>query len=262
MADLADLHAVRRALDELDGLPLQGIVANAGLTTIRDQRSAQGFELTFAVNVLAHQLVLSRLRHALVPGARVVVLSSGTHEPDNRLARLSGIPVPRWVGPHALALPDQAPEAQRLRDGRQRYSTSKLGNVLQARALQAVLRHENRDADVFALDPGLMIDTDLVRELPAPLRWIFRGLGYLLTPVVDNMRLSTTSSRHVVDLLDAPRWHGRGFEYLDGDRAKPPSPDAQRDDLAAELWRECTTLLELDEDPDCQIDAWLALQRL
>src|SRR5690606_19077332 len=100
----------------------------------------------------------------IVDGGRIVVVSSGVHEPDHKLARRAGMPAPRWVGIRKLALPDEAEPAERVSDWRQRYSTSKLGNVLQARGLQARLRAQGRQIDVFAIDPGLMVDTDLGRE--------------------------------------------------------------------------------------------------
>src|SRR5690606_21637890 len=99
-----------------------------------------------------------------------------------------------------LALPDEAEPSERLTDGRQRYSTSKLGNVLQARGLQARLRKQGRDIDVFAIDPGLMVDTDLGREIPAPLRGAIRVIGRIAMPFVDNMRLSPVSAGHITSL--------------------------------------------------------------
>jgi NAD(P)-dependent dehydrogenase (short-subunit alcohol dehydrogenase family) len=246
IADLANVEDLRRAIDDLAGTRLHGIVANAGMTTRRDARSVDGFELTFAVNVLAHQLLLCRLAPQIVEGGRVVVLSSGVHEPDNQLARRLGVPEPNWVGTRNLALPDEADADARLAAGPIRYATSKLGNVLQARGLQAELQRAGRSVDVFAIDPGLMVDTDLARELPAFPRAVFRGIGRLFTPFIDNMRLSTVSAEHIASLVEDPRWEGRGFAYLDGDRVKSPSPDAQRDDLMAELWEQSALLLGLE----------------
>lgn len=245
LADLSDLDAVTAAIGDLPDEPLHGIVTNAGLSMSREARSAQGYELTFAVNVLAHQLLLCRLAHRVPDGGRIVVLSSGVHDPDNRLARRFGIPVPRWVGTRGQALPETLPEAERLAEGRLRYSTSKLGNVLQARGLQRRLRHARRAVDVFAVDPGLMVDTDLAREVPGPLRLILRSIGYVATPFVANMRLSTTTARYLESLLLDEGWAGQGFAYLDGNHVQPPSPDAQRDDLMEELWRESLPLIGL-----------------
>lgn len=243
VADLADLAAVDAALGAVGDLTFSGLVLNAGLTTRKDARTKDGFELTFGVNVLAHQRVLMGLKDRVEEGGRIVVLSSGVHEPDNQLARRAGIPVPRWVGTRDLALPDQATAGQQLDVGPLRYSTSKLANVLQARALQVHLREANRRIDVFAVDPGLMVDTDLARELPWALRPLFRTLGYILTPFVANMRLSTTTAGYLVSLLQDPRWKGAGFQYFDGIHPKNPSEDALRDDYMHEFWNTSAELL-------------------
>lgn len=242
VADLSSLAQVDAALAALGDVSLHGIVANAGITTEEDETSADGVEITFAVNVLAHELVFRRLMPRLEPGGRVVVVSSGVHLPDNRLARNAGVPVPRWVGAEVLAHQAQA-APEHVLPGRQRYSTSKLANVLQARTLQTRLRAAGQAVDVFAIDPGLMVDTDLARELPKPLQLVFRGVGRLLTPCIDNMRLSTVSAGHILSLVEDPDWHGQGFSYLDGDRARPPSDDAQRDDLRLDLESTSSRLL-------------------
>ncbi|MEZ0472882.1 SDR family NAD(P)-dependent oxidoreductase [Luteimonas salinilitoris] len=251
VADLASLGDVRRALDDLGDLPLHGVVANAGINTTRDQRSVDGYELTFAVNVLSHQLLLCRLAGQLVDQARVVIVASGVHLPENKLARRCGIPAPRWVGARSLAMPDEAPAERRLDNGRQRYSTSKLANVLQARGLQQRLRQLEKTADVFAIDPGLMVDTDLARELPAALRGVLRAVGRLATPFVDNMRLSPIAAGHVAALVEEPGWRGKGFGYLDGDLVVPPSKDAQRDELMEELWHDSVALTGLQQEETC-----------
>ncbi|MEO1697949.1 MAG: SDR family NAD(P)-dependent oxidoreductase [Planctomycetota bacterium] len=238
VADLSALAEVRDAARALGSRPLRAIVANAGMSSMRTGlRSADGIERTFAVNVLAHQLLLDLLAPRVVEGGRVVVLSSGVHLPDNKLARRAGVPVSEWLGVGPLLDPGNRLSAAG------RYSTSKLGNVLQARALQKRLRDAERGVDVFALDPGLMVDTDLARELPAIARVLFRGVGRLATPFVANMRLSSTSAQHVVALAIGPEWSGRGFAYVDGDEAVPASPDAQRDDLVADFSRATDALL-------------------
>ncbi|MEM9322763.1 MAG: SDR family NAD(P)-dependent oxidoreductase [Pseudomonadota bacterium] len=245
VADLADLAALNEALDTIEHQPLGGIVANAGISIAQDLKSRQGYELTFAVNVLAHQLVLRRLGGNIVDGGRVVIVSSGVHDPDNKLARRAGIPIPRWIGTRELALVNSTEAAPGFDDGRLRYSTSKLGNVLQARALQAWLREQRRDVDVFAIDPGLMVDTRLARDFPAIQRTVLKTLGRLATPFVANMRLSSVSAGHIASLIRDDHWSGMGFAYLDGGDIKPPSPDAQDDDLVNELWQVSSELLGL-----------------
>ncbi|MCG8414641.1 MAG: hypothetical protein MI746_10530, partial [Pseudomonadales bacterium] len=221
---------------------LGGIIANAGITTEQNLKTKQGFEMTFGVNVLSHQLLLREIADNLRENSRIVILSSGVHEPDHKLARRTGIPVPKWLGTRELAYLNAEGERSDF-EGRRRYSTSKLGNVLQARGLQGWLNRKGKSIDVFAVDPGLMVDTELARELPGLLKLIFQGVGRLLTPFIDNMRLSDVSAAHLLSLIQDEKWQGLGFNYLDGNTIKPPSPDAQRDDLVEEFWSESEKIL-------------------
>lgn len=242
LANLASLQEVSEAIEKIRDKELGGIVTNAGITTEENLKTEEGFELTFGVNVLSHHLILRELAGNLSAGSRVVILSSGVHEPDNKLARRAGIPVPNWLGTRELAYLNRESSRSDF-PGRLRYSTSKLGNVLQARAFQEYVSEQNKEADVFAVDPGLMVDTELARELPGPLKLIFRGVGRILTPFVDNMRLSEVSARDILSLLTDPKWSGKGFAYLDGNRIKPPSPDARKDELKNEYWQAAEQLM-------------------
>lgn len=246
-ADLSDLGALARALDGADLPRLDAIVANAGVTLTRPQKSAEGYELTFAVNVLAHHLLVSRLADHLQPNARVVFVSSGTQIPEHRLARRFGIPAPRWVGAQALARPDQAPEDKRLNNLQQAYSTSKLGNVLQARAYRQAFLALGRDVDVFAIDPGLMPETHLAREAPALARWIFQRVGRLAIPFVEGMRRVQTSADHLAKLALGEAHAGAGFLYLDGLEPYPASEDGLNDTYRNALYTDANRLVGLSE---------------
>jgi len=243
VADLADLETLVKALHDHQLSPLDAMMLNAGMSSFSESKSAQGYELTFAVNVLAHQRLILELAHKVVEGGRIVVLSSGVHHPENKLARRAGIPVPRWEGVMKLARPDQAPEEAQFKDGRLRYSTSKLGNILQARGLQKRLRTLGKNVDVFALDPGLMVDTDLARELPIVMRIIARAIGRIATPFVDNMRLSRDTALCLKSVFEDALWSGKGFAYLDGTNITSPSDDALNNQYVDEFWIDSAKLL-------------------
>src|SRR4029434_9115957 len=70
-ADFTSLAAVRRAAEEIAGRwpAIHVLVNNAGINAGRRQLSADGFELTFAVNHLAPFLLTSLLLPALTAGA-------------------------------------------------------------------------------------------------------------------------------------------------------------------------------------------------
>jgi retinol dehydrogenase 12 len=83
IADLSTLDGVRTLADEVarDRGRLDVLVANAGVFAPERQETADGLELTFAVNVVAPLLLATRLLPALraAAPARVVILSSASH---------------------------------------------------------------------------------------------------------------------------------------------------------------------------------------
>ena len=91
-----------------------------------------------------------------------------------------------------------------------------------------------------------MVDTDLARSYPAPLRAVLRAVGTVFTPLVANMRLSTTSSRYLARLASDPALSGYGFAYFDGAEKRPPSDDAMRNDYAEQLWEDANRLIGLE----------------
>ena len=102
-ADFASLASVRRAADEIAQRwpAIHVLVNNAGINAGRRQLSADGFELTFAVNHLAPFLLTSLLTPALASGApsRVVnVTSVFAHVGVLQELEANNIPVDRLAG--------------------------------------------------------------------------------------------------------------------------------------------------------------------
>lgn len=180
--DLADLdgvagwaEALLEALDADDLPPLAAVVANAGVQVpVGPRRSAQGHELTFAVNHLAHVLLIDRLLPRLATDGRVVITSSGTHRSGDRVARLFGIGDPVLAPADVLA--DPAALGSRRADGMRQYATSKLANALHVTALAA----EWPSLRVVAFDPGLTPATGLARNAPRPVRWMWSAFAPVL----------------------------------------------------------------------------------
>src|SRR5258706_5497337 len=93
--DLASMDSVRALVREIEArnVPLRALVCNAGLQFNQGPRlSGDGFELTFAANHLGHFLLTNLLLERLAANspARIVVVSSGVHDP----ARRTGMPKP------------------------------------------------------------------------------------------------------------------------------------------------------------------------
>lgn len=154
--DLADLDGVEAAVARLDGT-FDAVILNAAVQH-RDRRAvtAQGYESTFGVNVLANALLAERLRTRT---RRLVLVASGTHR-SARLRNL-GFPPPRPASPAVLAEPGSG-------SGQVAYATSKLALVWFG--LEAARRWST---DVVLVDPGLMPGTGLAREYPPVQRWMW-----------------------------------------------------------------------------------------
>ncbi len=240
--DLASLSSVSRAVgllrDPGERPPLRAIVANGAIQVVDGVRaSADGYELTFATNHLAHHHLVTSLLDHLAPGARVVVVSSGTHWGPERAF---GFPGPQWRDPTELADPrraDPSPVA-----GRSRYATSKLANLLFARELAR--RAAGRSVTVNAFDPGLMPTTGLSRDYPPAARAVYRLLAPAIATLVPGARTARRSSRALADLVDAPRFEGVTGAYLAGRKLAESSPLSHSPDEARLLWEGSRTLID------------------
>ncbi len=220
--DLADLGSVRTAAAAAAGhAPLDALLLVAGLQQPRaDRTSAEGFELTFAVNHLGHFLLTRELLPHLAPGARVVVVSSATHV--GTLRRSGPFPGPRWAHPRELARP-------RAGSGARAYATSKLANVYFGRELAR--RHPELSVAVY--DPGLMPVTGLARAYPAPVRALYAALAPLLTRLPFAQEPARAAAQ-LTALVTGPA--GRSGRYVERDREAPSSPESTDPDRARELW--------------------------
>ncbi|EED22670.1 short-chain dehydrogenase, putative [Talaromyces stipitatus ATCC 10500] len=174
--------------------PIHSLVFNAALQFPGDvQYSIDGFEKTFAISHIGHALLFSLLRPHLADMARVVIVSSGTHDP----AQKSGMPDAYYSSAGELA----HPTGQSLKNnGRQRYSTTKLVNVLYGYALhrrfEAINKKSGKHWTVAAFDPGFMPGTGLARDYSALQRFLWLKV---LPKILPLLRLLLTPNTHTVE---------------------------------------------------------------
>ena len=239
LASLASVRAFAAAFISAELPPLVGLVCNAGLQEVQTPSTTQeGFETTFGVNHLGHFLLVQELLPALAHGARIVFVSSGTHDP----AEKTGIPPPVYTTAAELAR-DMEPGA---RAGQRRYSTSKLCNVYTtyelARRLEMSPEPRLRSLRVNAIDPGLMPGTGLARQQPASLRFVWNYLMPALRLFVRNVHTTTTSGRRLADLAMSAQTTGK--YYSDG-RERRSSDLSYDENKSLELWNSSGAMVGL-----------------
>ena len=150
--------------------PLRALVLNAGLQFVSNiSYTKDGIEKTFAINHIGHCLLFYLLRPHLTSECRIVLTASGVHDP----AKKTGLPDAEYTTAENLARPSV--ESVKKNNGRQRYATSKLCNVMWMYALdrRLVKSPGSKSWTVTAMDPGLMPGTGLARDASWVLRFLF-----------------------------------------------------------------------------------------
>ncbi|MEM7536344.1 MAG: SDR family NAD(P)-dependent oxidoreductase [Chloroflexota bacterium] len=229
--------------------PLQAIICNAGLSPRQNRQTSDGIDLIFGVNHLGHYLLVHLLSNQLNQPGRIVFVSSGTHVPEHKLARRLGIPVPKYTTAQNLAYPDNAADADRINAPPQRYSTSKLCNMLCAYEFSRQYQAADMDVAVFGIDPGLMPGTGLAREAPAwLLKYIFVPIVSLCSYWVAGIRLPYQSGQDLARLITDDELTGKTALYFDGHEEIRSSDDSYDLDKAIDLWNTSSELSGLRED--------------
>ena len=248
--DLASLQSVREfatGFKRANHAPLTSLICNAGVSkTTVQQKSIDGYELTFAINHLGHFLLTHLLLSHMAKPGRILVVSSGAHDPG----AVSGpMMPPRYVNAKRVAFPERDPD--RPKDdgaaGGEAYATSKLCNMLFLFELARRLKMNGIDQIfVNGFSPGLMAGTGLGREGKGMIRfmWYF-GLP-LMRPLMGNIsRTVRQSGSDLVWLVLAPELNGVTSTYFDGREEKVASAVAQDPAIGAELWASSVEMVGL-----------------
>ena len=177
--DLASFSNVRSFVQSLTkklaGTKIDSLIMNAGAQFGNTRhRTGDGFESTFAINHLAHYLLLRLLTPSLAKNATIVITTSDVHDPKM-------VPFgPKELDLEALAHPKD--KSKGFGPGIRAYASSKLCNLLTARAFEASSDAQIHGMRVIAYNPGLTPGTSLFRAWP----WwakLMMGVASKLRPV-------------------------------------------------------------------------------
>lgn len=236
--DLGSLQSVRSAADEIrDRLdrgelpPLHGFVGNAGMQyTNALTEGPDGFESTFAINVLANHLCVRLLQDRFVAPARIVITASDTHFGDFR-HNMGMVPGPVWRSPDVLARTGAFPRPDTTTAGRTAYSTSKLAAIY---LVHEYARRLPTGINVIAYNPGFVPGTDLARNADPVSRFVMRHImpAMTLTPLATSR---SAAGRYLADLV-LGRIKAPTGSYVDRNRVARSSEESYDPRRERELW--------------------------
>ncbi|ANL12135.1 MULTISPECIES: SDR family NAD(P)-dependent oxidoreductase [unclassified Rhizobium] len=250
--DLASLASVRQFIntvrDQLGEAGIDVLVLNAGMqSSTSEGRSSDDYELTFAVNHLAHYLLARLLLPDMADHGRLIITTSETHDP-------AVTPIaPKTLEPQVLARPGKSGFGSGIRA----YAASKLCNLLTAQSFAALDDVKARGITVVAFSPGLTGGTSLGRDSPRVARalvmflmhTVFRLVGLFRPEYVVGTPERAGEALAEVSLGAVTLPAGR--IYLSLVKGKPTFPDpsalAQSPDARERLWRESAVMVGLGQ---------------
>jgi len=241
--DLARLAEVRTAgqqvRDMLDAgavRPLRALVANDGIWAVDPHTaSADGYELTFAVNYLAHAQLIGDLLGSLAVPARIVLVGSNTYS-QNIFRRILRVPPADWRDPLELAERTASDVAATAEQSGTAYSNSKLALLYYAHELQ---RRAPAGISVAVFEPGFMPGTGLGRGQSPGIQRLGRVIARI--PGVSS---PTRSGPALASIVLDDRWtHLRAGAFVVKNEEREVKPFAKDPRREARLWDVTTELL-------------------
>ena len=253
--DLSDFKSIDAFCSEVKKrrLNIDVLILNAGLQYTGSKlprRSAQGIELTFAVNHLSHFYLTQNLLPFLNRNnnSKIIITSSEVHNPMSSggrvgakasLGNLSGL-----VSVSEFEMIDGNPF-----NADKAYKDSKLCNILFAKELSNRFKKKGLSIPVIAWAPGLVIS----RESQGFFRYSrkYNKLGQILFAFLarDILRITTSNEKAgmlLCDLVCSSKYNKYGFNYYSNKLISPGkfvfekaniSEEAMSEGLSNNLWK-------------------------
>lgn len=240
--DLSSMHRVAAAAGEIARLvesgtlpPIGALVCNAGVQfSDAIHQTVDGFEETFAVNVLANHLLLRCLEEFLIPQGRVVITVSDTHFGDFK-HNLGLVPAPQWRDMSELVKPGAFANPTTRKAGLTAYSTSKLAAIYLIHAYARRL-----PVTVVGYNPGWVPATDLTRDIAPFARFLVQKIMPILT-VTPLAYTAEQSGKHLAEAASGYIAASSG-SYIEVNYAEPSSPESYDEAREERAWAEAEEL--------------------
>jgi len=192
LSSLANVRDFAKRWTNAEYPPIQGLLFNAaGQWSSAVEYTEDRIEKNFAVNHVGHALLFHLLAPQLQEDARIVVVGSGIHDPNEKWGAM-----PAYTTPAEVAQPSA--ESAAKRPGIDRYAASKLANIAWMLALSSHLSTNPLHASktVIAMDPGFMPGSGLFRNAPAVLRFV---IGKLFPKMITLLKVLYHKNTHTME---------------------------------------------------------------
>jgi NAD(P)-dependent dehydrogenase (short-subunit alcohol dehydrogenase family) len=226
VADLSDIPSVRHAAAQIAalGLPLAGLLNNAGVMPSRAGRTAYGWDLAFATNHLGPFAFTEALAPHLPDAANVVFVCSAVEDPGRKPARAAGFRGGRYISAQASADGRWQPGGS-SKPGLDAYATSKQCELATAFAFA----RETPRLRFNAVEPGFSPGTGLGRDANPALRFVARYVMSPLAPMIKGGSTPARAARVITTILTGDT--GQTGVYYD-ENGKPMTGSALVSDPA------------------------------
>ncbi|MFD1485201.1 SDR family NAD(P)-dependent oxidoreductase [Lacticaseibacillus baoqingensis] len=216
-SSLASVRSFVAAFKQL-GLPLAGLICNAGIAGRTVATTADGFNNIFETNYLGHFLLTQLLLPLMTDDGRIVTVTSERHD-----APLAGV---AWPGAEALAYVGRDAAIDPLS-----YSFSKLCMIMFAYALKRQLNAAGRGIAVNTVNPGLMVETGLSKDKS-------RFTPAMKARFANLIGTAKDSAKMITDLMTAAQFAAGPVQYFDrrSDRPVDSSKLSYDEQAQKELW--------------------------
>ncbi len=203
VADFADVPSARRAAAQVAalGMPVRGVLNNAGVMLFKPAVSKQGWELSFATNHLGPLAFTDALIPALADGTNVVFVASAVEDPERMPAVRAGFRGGRYISAEASARGEYIPGGSK-RAGMDGYATSKQGSL----AAVFTLARQHPRLRFRAIEPGVNPGSNLGSDVSAAVHLLAKSLApalSLLPHFTTSKRAARVISRIVADPSEA-----------------------------------------------------------
>jgi NAD(P)-dependent dehydrogenase (short-subunit alcohol dehydrogenase family) len=202
VCDLSDVASARHAAAEIValGLPIAGLLNNAGVMQTRPTQNGKGWDVTFATNHLGPFALTEALVPHLPDGAHVLFVGSAVEDPGRKPAVAAGFRGARYLSAEASARAEWRPGGS-SKPGMDAYATSKQCAIATALAFA----RENSRLRFNAIEPGFTPATSLGRR---DVNLVVRALLTVVVPLVVALLLP------FVKILSTPKRSARVLTRL------------------------------------------------